>query len=109
GLAPLADNIKRIPSEDTQGFIERGVLDLIFADKLESAVGITPVKPHTAFRERNAEIVDFGIVDFLHDPDIGIHFGAVLTVLANLFISPVLVLLRELGSVVYKNPLCLNV
>ena len=49
GAFAFAAKIERVTGEDTNSFIFRRVINTIFADKFQMAIGIAPVKAQAAF------------------------------------------------------------
>src|SRR6185437_795773 len=67
------------------------------------------IKTYSPFGNRHAEVVTFGVLDFLHHPNFRVHLGTVLAVVANLLVPPVLILLRKLGTVIHINTIRFDV
>ena len=69
GLRALANHIKRFAHFDLDGFIFWRVINPIFANKLEAALGIGCVDADGSFGQRHAEVVVCGVCHFQDNTD----------------------------------------
>src|ERR1039458_7888728 len=60
-LLALADEVEGIAGGHADGFVARRVVNRILADELQLAVGIAAVESQLARRQRDAELVRFGV------------------------------------------------
>src|SRR6266571_911279 len=84
GALALAGHVKRIAGVHANGSVFGGVVNYILADEFQVAIGIAAVEAQLTFRQRNSQMIVFGVLELFHDPDFWIGSGAVVYVLADL-------------------------
>ena len=104
GALAFADDVESIARIDADHFVFRCVIDRVFSDELQAAVGVSAVEAQASLGQRDAEMIRFRVLQFLHHPNLGIRGRAISGLVANL-LGRVIAVLLGLRAIVDIEPL----
>ena len=79
----FAHQIERVAGVEADGLILGRVVDQVFAGELEAALFIAAVEAHASLGQCDAQVVQRGVLELLHNPHLRVRHGAVAGIVAD--------------------------